>query len=143
MKTIKLDTRRYGKLLSAAVPRVIRNGKDMERFTALLLELDERAESTAEERELAELLTLLIEEYERRKHAVEAASPLEVLQFLIDQHGMAAKDLWPIIGSKGITSEILNGKRAISLAVAARLSERFHVPPAVFVDWSAAKRATA
>jgi HTH-type transcriptional regulator / antitoxin HigA len=65
------------------------------------------------------------------------------LQFLIDQHGLTAKDLWPVIGSKGITSEILNGKRGISLAVAARLSERFHVPPTVFVDWSAAKSGTA
>jgi HTH-type transcriptional regulator / antitoxin HigA len=143
VRTIKLNTERYGKLLSAAVPRVIRNDNDLERLTALLLDLDERAKTTAEERELADLLTLLIEEYERRHDPVPTASPLEVLQFLMDQHGIPARDLWPVIGSKGITSEILSGKRGISLAIAARLGERFHVPAAVFVDWSAAKGATA
>lgn len=143
MRNAKIDSQRYGKLLTAAAPRVIRNEEDLERFTALLLELDERPKPTAEERELAELLNLLIEQYEERHHAIPNATPLQVLHFLIEQHGLTPKDLWPVIGSKGITSEILNGKRGISLAVAAKLAERFHVPPAVFVDWPAAKGAQA
>ena len=139
MKSAKLDRKRYGKLLTEAGPRVIRKDKELERFTEMLLRLDERPRPTAEERELAELLTVLIEQYEQRRHPVPKATPLQVLHFLIEQHGLAAKDLWPVIGSKGITSEILNGKRRISLVGAAKLADLFHVPPSVFVDWDAAR----
>lgn len=143
MKSAKLDAERYGRLLTEAAPRVIRNDNDLDRFTALLLGLDEKLRPTAEERELAELLTLLIEQYEERRHAIPKARPVEVLRFLLEEHGLSAKDLWPLIGSKGVTSEILNGKRNISLAAAAKLADRFHVSPTVFVDWDLAKRAQA
>jgi HTH-type transcriptional regulator/antitoxin HigA len=46
---------------------------------------------------------------------------------------MQAKDLWPVFGSKGITSEVLNGKRGISKEMARKLGEVFHVSPAVFI----------
>jgi len=39
----------------------------------------------------------------------------------------------PFFGSKGITSEVLNGKRGISKEMARKLGEIFHVPPAVFI----------
>lgn len=91
--------------------------------------------SSADERELAELLTVLVEQYETRRHAIPKAAPAEVLQFLMEQHGFGAKDLWPIVGAKGITSEILSGKRRVGVATAARLGDLFHVPPDLFVDW--------
>jgi HTH-type transcriptional regulator / antitoxin HigA len=43
------------------------------------------------------------------------------------------KDLWPVFGSKGITSEVLNGKRGISNQMAAKLGAVFQVSPAVFI----------
>jgi HTH-type transcriptional regulator/antitoxin HigA len=43
------------------------------------------------------------------------------------------KDLWPVFGSKGITSEVLRGKRGIGNEMARRLGEMFHVSPAVFI----------
>jgi hypothetical protein len=46
---------------------------------------------------------------------------------------MQAKDLWPVFGSKGITSAVLNGKRGISNEMARKLGEVFRVSPAVFI----------
>lgn len=143
MKTKKLNSERYGKLLAEINPRVIRNDRDLDRLTAVLLALDERSRPTPEEYELAELLTLLIEQYEERNHEIPKATPLDVLRFLMEQHGFTAKDLWPAIGSKGVTSEILSGRRAISVSRAAELGKLFHVGPGVFVDWNAERKAKA
>jgi HTH-type transcriptional regulator/antitoxin HigA len=130
-----LNRTRYAKLLAQAMPRVIRNDKELEQFTQTLLALDERPRPSREERELAELLTTLIMEYEQKHHAIPAASPRQVLEFLLSERGLSPKDLWPLVGSKGITSEILNGKRHISLQIAKRLGEFFHLDPVVFIDW--------
>jgi HTH-type transcriptional regulator/antitoxin HigA len=46
---------------------------------------------------------------------------------------MHAKDLGPVLGSKGITSEVLNGKRGISKEMARKLGETLHVSPAIFI----------
>jgi antitoxin component HigA of HigAB toxin-antitoxin module len=47
---------------------------------------------------------------------------------------LQAKDLWPVFGSRGITSEVLNAKRGISNEVAARLGAFFHVAAAAFIS---------
>jgi len=124
------------------MPRVIRNDKELEQFTRMLLELDERPRASREERELAELLTALITEYEQKQHAIPPASPRDVLEFLLAERGMSAKDLWPLVGSKGVTSEILNGKRSISIAIARRLGEFFQLDPVVFIDWGRQAKAS-
>jgi HTH-type transcriptional regulator/antitoxin HigA len=46
---------------------------------------------------------------------------------------MHAKDLWPVFGSKGITSEVLNGKRGISNEMASKLADVFHFSAPVFI----------
>ena len=65
--TLELDKKTYGQLLGHALPHVIRTEEECERLTKELMRLDELAGSSAEEKELAELLTLLIDEYETRR----------------------------------------------------------------------------
>jgi HTH-type transcriptional regulator/antitoxin HigA len=81
------------------------------------------------------LLTTLVEQYESRHHALPEATPLERIHFLLEQRGQSAKDLWPVIGSKGNTSDILAGKRKIGPSTAAKLGEFFRVPPELFITW--------
>jgi hypothetical protein len=57
------------------------------------------------------------------------ATPAELISFLLEQRGQSAKDLWPVFGSKGNTSEILRGKRAIGIAPVSKLGRFFNVPP--------------
>ncbi|MFX5756808.1 helix-turn-helix domain-containing protein, partial [Acinetobacter baumannii] len=63
---------------------------------------------------------------------LQQVSPIEVLQFLMEQHQLTQSDL-PEIGSQGVVSEILRGKRDLTLRQVKALAERFGVGPAVFI----------
>ena len=53
--------------------------------------------------------------------------------FLLEQRGLTAKDLWPVLGSKSRVSEILSGKRAVSKEQAKALAALFHVGVELFI----------
>lgn len=131
--TIDLDEKTYGQLLRRTLPHVIHTDEECERLTKELIRLDEREGLTPEEQELAELLTVLIDEYEERRFPIKNASPRQILQHLMEVRNLTPKDLWKIFGSKGITSEVIHGKRSISKAQAKRLAAFFHVGADVFI----------
>ena len=123
----------YAKLLAKSLPRPIRNEAEHARLTAMLLGLDEREDLSPEEEALAEVITLLIEDYEEKYHSLPAVSPSESLNTLMEERGLKHKDIWPVLGNKGATTEVLNGRRSISKAQAKRLAEFFHVPIDLFI----------
>ncbi|HET6724586.1 MAG TPA: helix-turn-helix domain-containing protein [Gammaproteobacteria bacterium] len=82
--------------------------------------------------ELADALGLFVEQYESEHVSVPAAGPVSVLKFFIQQHHLRQSEL-PEIGSQGVVSEILAGKRELNTRQIKRLAERFGVSPAVFV----------
>jgi HTH-type transcriptional regulator / antitoxin HigA len=131
--TIDLDEKSYGQLLRRALPHVIRTEEEHDRLASELLRLDERETPSAEERELAELLTVLIDEYEERRYPIRKAGPRQTLRHLMEARGLTQKDLWKVFGSKGITSEVVHGKRAISKTQAKRLATFFHVSAELFI----------
>jgi HTH-type transcriptional regulator/antitoxin HigA len=81
---------------------------------------------------LVALLGELIGEYEDAHSPADAVPPSEMLRFLMEQNGLNQSDL-PEIGSQGVVSEILHGKRDLNVRQIKLLSERFHVGPQVFV----------
>lgn len=52
----------------------------------------------------------------------------------MEQHGLDQSDLKNEIGSQGVVSEVLNGKRQFNLTHIKKLAKRFHVTPATFID---------
>ena len=58
---------------------------------------------------------------------------MEVLRALMDQHGLTQSELPQELGSQGVVSEILSGKRAMNLRQMRALATRFSVPVAAFV----------
>jgi HTH-type transcriptional regulator/antitoxin HigA len=123
----------YAELLAKVPPRVIHTEEENEDYTAALYELEQNHTDLApEERDLADLLTLLIEDFEEKHYQLPKAAPLEVVSFLMDQHGLKQKDLVDVFGTPSIVSEILSGKRELNKDHIARMSERFHVSPALF-----------
>jgi HTH-type transcriptional regulator/antitoxin HigA len=78
-----------------------------------------------------EVLGTLIESYEADHVEIKGASGRDVLKVLMEEHELAQSDL-PEIGSQGVVSEILRGKRELNARQIKALSERFHVSPAVF-----------
>jgi len=115
-------------LMAKHPPTVIRSEDENEHSTAILYDLDQRAESlTPAERELADLLTLLIEDFESKHYALPKASPVEAIRFLMEQHGLKQKDLLDIFSSASVTSEVLSGKRELSKEHIRRLCDRFSI----------------
>jgi HTH-type transcriptional regulator/antitoxin HigA len=131
--TLEMDKKTYGQLLGRALPRVIHTEEECERLTNELMRLDELTDSSREEKELAELLTVLIDEYETRRYPISKASPRQVLQHLTEALGLTQKDLWKVFGSKGVASEVFHGKRAISRMQAKKLADFFHVGVELFI----------
>ena len=88
-------------------------------------------EGTPEAEELA-LLLLLVKDYEDKHIHLPEVNPIEVIKLKMQVRGMKAKDLEPIIGSKGHVSSILSGRREITLKIAQRLRDYFQLPAEIF-----------
>jgi HTH-type transcriptional regulator/antitoxin HigA len=78
-------------------------------------------------------LTLLIEDYEEHNHPMPRVLPGDSLKALMEERGLKHKDIWPILGNKGATTEALRGRRSITKAQAKRLAEFFQVPVDLFI----------
>jgi HTH-type transcriptional regulator/antitoxin HigA len=78
-----------------------------------------------------EVLGTMVESYESDHVEIRGASGTDVLKRLMDEHGLTQSDV-PEVGSQGIVSEILHGRRALNARQIKALSERFGVSPAVF-----------
>lgn len=129
-----LDEGRYAILLSSALPKVIETEEENERLLTEVEGLTEKGVNRSpEEEQLLKLLIALIERFEDEHYPLEATSPQETLQELMEARGLKQSDLWELFGSKGIASEVINGKRSISKAQAKALGKFFHVSPVMFL----------
>lgn len=114
--------------------RPIRNDMDHERALARLMALLECAPaSDSEESAEAEVLGALIEKYETEYFPIAAPDPIEAIRFRMDQEGLRNKDLVPYIGSPSKVSEVLNGKRPLSLSMIRNLHQHLGIPAEVLL----------
>jgi HTH-type transcriptional regulator/antitoxin HigA len=70
--------------------------------------------------------------YEEANNPPARVAPAAVLRLLMDQHRLTQSDL-PEVGTQGVVSEVLNGKRELNVRQIRELSTRFNVPTSVFV----------
>ena len=70
----------------------------------------------------------LIEAYEESKWPRRSASTAELIRHLMDQHDLSRADMAPILGTPSRVSEVLRGKKGLSMAMVQRLRARFHIP---------------
>lgn len=131
---VKFDPKKYAGLLAEALPTVIETEAQNDRLLKVVKSLMDKGENlTLEEIELLKLLGQLIQEFEQRFYKPESVTPREVLVELIAMNHLKQADIVHIFGSKGITSEVINGKREISKANAKALAKFFHVSTDVFL----------
>lgn len=81
--------------------------------------------------ELLDTLGAMIHAYEERYHGLPTCSGAEVLEYLMEEHGLTQAEL-PEVGSRGVVSEVLRGKRELDVRQIRGLAARFHVSPSVF-----------
>lgn len=75
-----------------------------------------------------EALITLIESYERKHYPIGPPDPIEAIKFRMDQAGLTAKDLEPMIGQRNRVYEILNRKRALTLPMIRKLHQQLGIP---------------
>ena len=130
----KINEARYRRLLSRTMPVIIETEEENERMLAVVEKLMDKGENLSpEEDKLLKLLARLIEDFEKRYYQPEDATPLEVLQHLMESRDVKQTHLWEVFGSKGVASEVLNGKRSISKTHARALAHYFHVTVDLFI----------
>jgi HTH-type transcriptional regulator/antitoxin HigA len=99
-----------------------------------LLVLD--PEPGTREAEELELLALIVESYEKERFPIAPPDPVDAIRFRMDQAGLSQKDLVPFMGSKSRVSEVLAGKRPLTLSMIRALHEGLGIPAEVLLQRS-------
>lgn len=134
MTVAKISPQKYGRLLAKVLPVRIETEEENERMLQEAEKLIDKGDRRSpEENALLDLIAHLIQEFEQRFYHLGGTTPHEVLRELMVANGVKQSDLWKLFGSKGVASEVVNGKRGISKAQAKALAEYFHVSPELFI----------
>jgi len=114
------------------INRLIKNEQDHNKALSRIEQLMDAKPSTADMDEL-ELMTALVEMYEERHFPISWPDPIEAIRFRMEQLGLGQKDLVAFIGSKSKVSEVLNGKRPLTLAMMRGLQKGLGIPAEVLL----------
>ena len=132
MKSFPKDIQTYWKAISPLL--TLRNEEEYNVAVNRLNELLDKI-GTNEKHPLYTLLDTLgtlVHACEEEYYPIPEASGIDVLHFLMDEHGLTQSNL-PEVGSQGVVSEILNGKRELNVRQIRYLAEKFKVSSAVFL----------
>ena len=110
----------------------IRNEND---YDAALSRIDElmNAEPGSPDGQELDVLTDLVELYESKNEPMGYPDPVAAIEFRIEQGGLSPRDLIPFIGSRAKVSEVLAGKRSITMPMARALHEHLGIPADVLL----------
>ena len=92
------------------------------------------APSGSEEVERLELVSILVEDYENKHYKIDTPDPIEAVKQRAEQLGLTRKDLEKSIGSRSRVSEVLNGKRTLTLAMIRKLNRNLNIPAEVLIQ---------
>jgi HTH-type transcriptional regulator/antitoxin HigA len=112
---------------------VIRNDDDL---TAALRDIDTlwQAEPGSPDGDKRDALVALVSAYEDRHYAIPKVSGLEVLKFCMEQNDRTQTDLARLLGSRSRASEILSGRRALTLEQIRTLAKEWRIPAAALLE---------
>ncbi len=113
--------------------RPIRTEADYEAALARVAALMDAREGTPEGEEL-DVLVDLVEVYEDKHFPMGYPDPVAAIEFCMDQQDLSPRDLVPYIGSRARVSEVLSGKRPITMSMARALHEHLAIPAEVLLQ---------
>jgi len=132
MRTTATDS--YAELLQRYQPRPIKTEAEADRIREVLDSLVDRVEVlSSDERDFMLLLATLIETWEEENVPMPDLPPHQLVKALLEARGLRQQDLvGQVFPSKGIASEVLNGKRKLTYDFVGRLADFFQLPADVF-----------
>ena len=122
----------YIELLASFTPRPIKSEDDFEKTQAVIDKLLDKEELTEEEEDYLDLLGMVISEYESQQDLIPDIYGVDLLKVLITELNLKQKDLVPIFKTESIVSDVLKGKRNLTVEHLQKLAKFFKVSPAVF-----------
>src|SRR5450755_813717 len=111
---------------------VIKTKAQYKKALVRTIEIFHAGPGSKEENEL-DLLLVLIKDYEDKHIILPDLDPIKVIKLKMEERGLKAKDIEPLIGTKGHVSSILSGRRELTLKMAQKLKEFFQLPAEVFM----------
>ncbi|MFZ5675527.1 MAG: helix-turn-helix domain-containing protein [Pseudomonadota bacterium] len=123
----------------AAELKPIRSDADYE---AALAEVERLwgAKSGTPKGDRLDILATLIDVYEERHFPIDPPDPIEAIKFRMEQQGLTRKDLEPIFGTRNRTSEVLNGRRGLSIDMIRQLHAKLGISAEVLIRPSRLKK---
>ena len=115
-------------------PRIIKNKMDYKKAlkeAEILIAMDPYPGT--DEAERLDLISLLIEKYESEEFPIGLPGPLAAIKFRMEEQGLKQRDLTPFIGTKSKVSEVLSGKRSLTVAMIRALHEGLGIPARVLL----------
>ena len=113
--------------------KILKNETDYEDALAYIETLMDAEPGSAEEEEL-ELFSMLVEAYEKEHHPIDLPDAVSAIKFRMEQEGLTRKDMARYLGSMSRVSEVLNGKRPLSLAMIRSLHAGLGIPYEVLLQ---------
>jgi len=108
--------------------RPIKNKRDHEKYLSRAYKLMQlELKPNSKESDELEVISILIEKYEKENYPIEAPNPIDAILFRMDQLGMKRSELSKILGSRSRVSEILRGKRKLSIGMIRTLNEELGI----------------
>ena len=117
--------------------KAIRGEADYNAALARIETLMEAEPGTPEGDEL-DVLADLVEHYEEKHVSMGFPSPVAAIEFRLEQAGLTSRDLIPFLGSRAKVSEVLSGKRPLTMPMARALHKHLGIPAAVLLQQSGA-----
>ena len=98
------------------------------RIYSLINSSENPIDVNSEEGEEIELLSLLVEKYEQEHFTISAPNPIEAIKFRMEQMNIKQADIAPLFGGKTRISEVLHGKRALTIKMIILLNKYLGIP---------------
>ncbi len=123
---------KYIQLLKQFPPRTINNEEQLEATQSQIDRLLDKHKLTSEESDYLNILGVLVFEYEQAQESIPDIYGVELLKVLIKERQLRQKDLVAVLKTESIVSDILSGKRQLTVRYIQELAQFFNLSPAVF-----------
>lgn len=114
-------------------PKVIKNEAEYQTALRSIDKIFDNAVPGTPKGEEFELLTLLVEYYEESNFPIPEPDPITAIKFRMEQERLRPKDLIPLFGSAGKVSEVLAGRRQLSVTMMRNVRQRLGIPADVLL----------
>ncbi|MBN9064880.1 MAG: XRE family transcriptional regulator [Rhizobiales bacterium 65-9] len=122
--------------------RILRNEDDYDQaLTDIAAFFDAPPARKTAQAERFDLLALLIEDYERRNWPIEPPAPIDAIRYRMETAGYSQADLGRLLGSRQRASDILSGRRSLTMAMVRKLHQEWGIPAESLIQSPARDRA--